>query len=193
MNTIDPTALLALCDALSPALSGRSWTWTAGKNGGYPQHVISEGNVLLIAETYDEPDRAAATAAYIAALDPATVRALVAAYVEQQRTPAQGDRVTFAHRIERMVRVAARYRAERDALRDTLNAKQAWIDGARIDIDGLTAEVTALRAAVARMTGAEAVEAAAEAMVAATGGFVGPYRRTDAAAAVRAIAALGAP
>lgn len=37
--------------------------------------------------------------------------------VERLRNPAQGDRVTFAHRIERLVRVALGYRAERDAAR----------------------------------------------------------------------------
>lgn len=74
--TPDTAALRALADALPDSLHRRPWTWAAGRIGGYPQHVLSVGNVLIIAETYDEPDAGATTAPYIAALDPATVIAL---------------------------------------------------------------------------------------------------------------------
>lgn len=77
---VDLDHLEELANAFSEGLapSWRRWTWIAGKNGGYPQRVLSVGNVLLVAETYDDPDRGATVAPYLAALDPGTVLALVA-------------------------------------------------------------------------------------------------------------------
>lgn len=59
---------------------GRPWFWHASEaadKGGYPQQVIREGDVALIATTYDEPDNRAITPEYIAAFDPPTVLALL--------------------------------------------------------------------------------------------------------------------
>jgi hypothetical protein len=65
----------------------RPWTWHASERpdgGGYPQQVIRVGDVALICECYDEPDHPSVTAEYIATFDPPTVRALLAAALNQR-------------------------------------------------------------------------------------------------------------
>jgi hypothetical protein len=52
--------------------------------GGYPQQVLRVGDVALICECYDEPDYPSVTAEYIATFDPPTVRALIAAALDQR-------------------------------------------------------------------------------------------------------------
>lgn len=59
---------------------GHPWFWHASEavdKGGYPQQVMREGDVALIATTYDEPYNRAITPEYIAAFDPPTVLALL--------------------------------------------------------------------------------------------------------------------
>jgi hypothetical protein len=52
---------------------GRPWVW----NGGYPQTVIREGDAVLIANTYEEPDHPSTTAEFISTFDPPTVLMLL--------------------------------------------------------------------------------------------------------------------
>ena len=145
-------------------------------------------------------------------LDPDTVRALVAAYVERDTLRAAVERLRaiadedhvldLIGEVGGMSRHLQESQAERASLTALANAKQAWIDGAKVDIASLEDQVTALRAAVARMTGPEAVEAASRAAYEVDGGPTwGVYvadgeptvYREYGAAAVRAITALGVP
>lgn len=76
---LDLTALRRI--AVATDKGGRSWFWQASQaatRGGYPQHVLREGDVGLICETYDEPDYPAITPEFIATFDPPTVLALLA-------------------------------------------------------------------------------------------------------------------
>jgi hypothetical protein len=50
----------ARVDAAAP--DGRKWTW----KGGYPQTVLSVGDVTLIAETFENPDKPSTCAEFIA-------------------------------------------------------------------------------------------------------------------------------
>lgn len=62
---------------------GREWTWKASESdgsAGYPQHILRVGDVVLVAQTYDDPDRPATFAEFIAAFDPPTVLALLDGY-----------------------------------------------------------------------------------------------------------------
>jgi hypothetical protein len=115
-------------------------------------------------------------------LGPEVYEALVAAYVERDALRAEVERLT------REVDSTAHFRAGADYAR----------------MVKATAEVTALRAAVARMTGPEAVEVARTDLrglpviwhndVLPLAAVLGDENVADvAAAAVRAIAALGAP
>lgn len=52
---------------------GRPWTWA----GGYPQAIVREGDVVLVAETFENPDMTADFAEFIATFDPPTVLALL--------------------------------------------------------------------------------------------------------------------
>lgn len=47
----------------------RPWSW----QGGYPQTVTRAGDVVLIANTYEDPDSPAPLAEFIATFDPPTV------------------------------------------------------------------------------------------------------------------------
>jgi hypothetical protein len=100
-------------------------------------------------------------------LDVDTVRALVAAYVE------------------------------RDALRGFWHRDSDRADWLDAQVTAIAVERDALRAAVARMAGPEAVEAVATALAASSNLDMDLYGTDEldeaAAAAVRAIAALGAP
>jgi hypothetical protein len=48
---------------------GRPWEWT----GGYPQRVTREGDVVLVAETFNDPDAPHPFAEFIATFDPPLV------------------------------------------------------------------------------------------------------------------------
>jgi hypothetical protein len=75
---LDLTALRRVARATDKG--GRPWVWHASEaegRAGYPQHVLREGDVGLICETYDEPDHPATTPEYIATFDPPTVLALL--------------------------------------------------------------------------------------------------------------------
>lgn len=52
---------------------GRKWYW----RGGYPQSIIREGDVVLVAQTLTNPDHRPEFAEFIAAFDPPTVLALL--------------------------------------------------------------------------------------------------------------------
>jgi hypothetical protein len=52
---------------------GRAWTW----KGGYPQTVLREGDVILVAQTFTDPDHVARFAEFISTFDPPTVLRLL--------------------------------------------------------------------------------------------------------------------
>lgn len=89
---------------------GRRWLW----EGGYPQTVLREGDVVLVANTFESPDHPSIFAEYIAIFGPPTVLALLDAL---QASMERGD-------MEREARVAAN-----DALGDAMEAVQAFVDG----------------------------------------------------------------
>jgi ribonuclease D len=138
---------------------------------------------------------------------PCTVRALVAACVERDALRAEVAewkhvdyyaRQTRANLEAKALRLEADLAEWRDLAESQRDIIVGHVAGEQNIADALLherAEVTALRAAVARMTGPEAVEAVAQALhdgeVPTCQG--GPrWHGEDAAAAVRAIAALGA-
>lgn len=51
----------------------RPWTW----EGGYPQTVLRVGDVILVAQCFEEPDRPSVFAEFIATFDPPTVLQLL--------------------------------------------------------------------------------------------------------------------
>jgi hypothetical protein len=51
----------------------RPWVW----KGGYPQTVLREGDVILVAQTFTDPDHTADFAEFIATFDPPTVLGLL--------------------------------------------------------------------------------------------------------------------
>lgn len=53
--------------------SGRRWFW----KGGYPQNILREGDVVLVAQTLTDPDHRPEFAEFIAAFDPPTVLAMI--------------------------------------------------------------------------------------------------------------------
>jgi hypothetical protein len=76
--TLDLTALRRVAKAADRG--GRPWVWQASEaegRGGYPQHVLRDGDAALICETYDSPDHSAITPEFIATFDPPTVLALL--------------------------------------------------------------------------------------------------------------------
>lgn len=72
---IDEARLRAVANAVGDR--PRDWEWTGVGEHGYPQQVISQGNVHLIAEVYESPDHPSSIAEYIATFDPKTVLALL--------------------------------------------------------------------------------------------------------------------
>jgi hypothetical protein len=75
---LDLTALRRV--AVAANRDSKRWFWKPSeKDGaaGYPQIVLREGDVGLICETYDSPDRPAITPEFIATFDPPTVMALL--------------------------------------------------------------------------------------------------------------------
>lgn len=56
---------------------GRPWFW----KGRYPQSVVREGDVVLIADTFTDPDFPADKAEFISTFDPPTVLAILAEVV----------------------------------------------------------------------------------------------------------------
>jgi hypothetical protein len=72
MSALDLSALRAVAEAADKG--GRPWEWT----GGYPQHVIRQGDAVLVAETYEGPDFPSTIAEFIATFDPPTVLAMLA-------------------------------------------------------------------------------------------------------------------
>jgi hypothetical protein len=89
----------------------RDWEWA----GGYPQQVISQGNVHLIAECYEDPDSPSTVAEYIATFDPRTILALLAE-VERLRVREQEQRAAS----RRAYALIDQLEAERDDLRAAL-------------------------------------------------------------------------
>lgn len=71
---VDVAALRAVVEAADPT---HSWEWHSVGEHGYPQQVISVGNVNLIAECYEGPDFPSSIAEHIAAFDPPTALALL--------------------------------------------------------------------------------------------------------------------
>lgn len=71
MSTLDVTELRRI--ALRANGGGRPWLW----KGGYPQTILREGDVTLVAETFTDPDHTADFAEFIAAFDPPTVLRLL--------------------------------------------------------------------------------------------------------------------
>lgn len=59
------------------AMEGREWVMTLGA-GGYPQSVLTLGNVTLVAECYEGPEHPPVLATFISTFDPPTVMALLA-------------------------------------------------------------------------------------------------------------------
>lgn len=51
----------------------RPWLW----KGGYPQTILREGDVTLVAQTFTDPDHVAHFAEFIATFDPPTVLRLL--------------------------------------------------------------------------------------------------------------------
>lgn len=49
--------------------NGLPWEWT----GGYPQRVTREGDVVLVADCFEDPDKPSRFAEHIATFDPPTV------------------------------------------------------------------------------------------------------------------------
>lgn len=75
-SLIDLDALEALAMAVGDR--PRAWEWRGVGDEGYPQQVVSQGNVHLIAECYEGPEHPSTIAEYIAGMDPVTVLELVA-------------------------------------------------------------------------------------------------------------------
>jgi len=48
---------------------GRPWSWS----GGYPQRVLREGDVMLVADCFEDSDSPSRFAYFIATFDPPTV------------------------------------------------------------------------------------------------------------------------
>lgn len=68
---IDTAALRQVAEAVSDR--PREWRWS----GQYPQQIISQGNVVIIAECHESPDHPSRHAEYIATFDPVTILALL--------------------------------------------------------------------------------------------------------------------
>jgi len=76
--TPDVSAIRARLAALRAVVNAvdqrpREWEW----EGGYPQQVISVGNVTHVADVFENPDHPSRYAEYIATFDPATMTALL--------------------------------------------------------------------------------------------------------------------
>jgi hypothetical protein len=70
------------------------WEWTGVGEHGYPQQILQQGDVVLIAECYEGPDHPSSIAEFIATFDPPTVTALLdllAAFVEVEKEPCRFD------------------------------------------------------------------------------------------------------
>jgi hypothetical protein len=70
---LDLDHLLTVARATATNGQVREWFW----QGGYPQQVLSLGDVTLIAECYENPDMPSTMAEFIATFDPRTVEALI--------------------------------------------------------------------------------------------------------------------
>ena len=67
----DVTKLLLVAEAADD--DRRPWEW----EGGYPQTVTRIGDVVLVANTFEDPDSPSRFAEFIATFDPPTVRWLL--------------------------------------------------------------------------------------------------------------------
>lgn len=68
MNTVlDLTSLRTVAEAANA--DGRPWVW----EGGYPQRVLREGDVVIVADCSEDPDHPSRFAEFIATFDPPTV------------------------------------------------------------------------------------------------------------------------
>lgn len=171
MTTIDPTALLALADAAThfvvvQAMEGGPYR--DDTNGEYVKGHIRNSPV-------GQGYTGSLSLSQMITAD--TVRALVAAYVE--RDALRAEVAAFTYWRDSMAAILPdEYREEGAAVE--VGIEDAYGDG----IEAL--------AAVARMTGAEAEEAVAQALLGPLGWTTHrPDAERIAAAAVRAIAALG--
>jgi hypothetical protein len=59
--------------ALAADEGGRPWEWT----GGYPQGVLRVGDVVVVADCFEDPDSPSRFAEHIATADPPTVLWLI--------------------------------------------------------------------------------------------------------------------
>lgn len=59
--------------AVAANADDRKWIW----KGGYPQAILREGDVVLVAETFTDPDHTADFAEFISTFDPPTVLELL--------------------------------------------------------------------------------------------------------------------
>jgi hypothetical protein len=73
VSNIDYTALLRI--AILANAYDRPWEW----QGGYPQRVVRVGDMVVVADTFESPDRPPRFAEHIAAFDPPTALALLSA------------------------------------------------------------------------------------------------------------------
>ncbi|MHB1950221.1 MAG: hypothetical protein ACYCQK_01950 [Acidiferrobacteraceae bacterium] len=74
MSALDIAALRRIAERTDA--DGRPWLW----RGGYPQTVLREGDVILVAETFEDPDQPVAFAEFISTFDPPTVLVLLDGY-----------------------------------------------------------------------------------------------------------------
>lgn len=67
MSAVDLTSLRRIAEAADA--DGRTWEW----QGGYPQKIIREGDVIVVADCFESPDAPAVFAEHIATFDPPMV------------------------------------------------------------------------------------------------------------------------
>lgn len=65
--TLDLTSLRTVAEAANA--DGRPWLW----KGVYPQRVLREGDVVIIADCFEDPDHPSRFAEFIATFDPPMV------------------------------------------------------------------------------------------------------------------------
>ena len=70
--SLDFSDLKRIADAADA--DGRPWFWS----GAYPQQVTREGDVIVIADCFEDPDHPSRFAEFIATFDPPMVKWLLA-------------------------------------------------------------------------------------------------------------------
>lgn len=114
MTDLTPEALAAL-DALAAAATPGPWDWTitTDRHWSYVQADDGSGDLYTVAGAISDDDNAA----FLAAADPSTVRALIAALAEARAE------------VSAQTLVAAQYERERDAARGEVSALTSLVEG----------------------------------------------------------------